>query len=254
MTRIKLVLHCTKNKVGITQIKIGIIKNKVGITQTSWHFENKQPQKFTPKKKNPPPPPKKNLSQIRYRSCCYMIRQVTLWMCTFNQCWLHLVLLMKTRRVFYITKRQLHRIVSQHQNVTTNIILLPTLRHIQRLNFVEHERWNQKRKQWFERTIDWCTGTINWWYRRGRKWKKNYPDNIHTERVLQRNFREKNVFHVVHRLRPRRDGQLQTIIAKFERQKDKDRVLKAAPTKLNMERIFYGLYLNGNKQFWVFYL
>jgi len=37
---------------------------------------------------------------------------------------------------------------------------------------------------------------------------------------------------VVHRLRPRRDGKPRTIIAKFERRKDKDVVLKAAHIKL----------------------
>lgn len=114
----------------------------------------------------------------------------------------------------------------------------------QRLNFVEHERDEIRRENndLRERLID----------VQGRSMRenllfggigedeneKNDPDNIHTERVLQTFIKDKLEisdkieFHVVHRLRPRRDGKPRTIIAKFEKRKDKDRVLKAAPIKL----------------------
>lgn len=68
--------------------------------------------------------------------------------------------------------------------------------------------------------------------------ERNDPDNINTENVLQKFIKEKLGiddeirFHVVHRLRPRRDRKPRTIVAKFERRKDRDRVLKAAPGKL----------------------
>ena len=63
-------------------------------------------------------------------------------------------------------------------------------------------------------------------------------DNIHTERVLQNflretlGFQEEIKFHVVHRLRPRKDNKPRSIIAKFERRKDRDMVLQKASTVL----------------------
>lgn len=68
--------------------------------------------------------------------------------------------------------------------------------------------------------------------------EKDDPDNIQTERVLKKFISEKMdikddiQFQVVHRLRPRSDGKPRTIVAKFERRKDRDRVLKAAPLHL----------------------
>ncbi|VDI33760.1 Hypothetical predicted protein [Mytilus galloprovincialis] len=47
-------------------------------------------------------------------------------------------------------------------------------------------------------------------------------------------------FHVVHRLRPQQDGKPRTIVATFERRKDRDRVLKAA--RDNLKDTQYSIY------------
>ncbi|CAG2221991.1 unnamed protein product [Mytilus edulis] len=76
--------------------------------------------------------------------------------------------------------------------------------------------------------------------------EKEDRDNIQTEKVLQNFIKEKlnipdNIkFHVVHRLRPRQDGKPRTIVAKFERRKDRDRVLKAA--RDNLKDTQYSIY------------
>ncbi|CAG2247635.1 unnamed protein product [Mytilus edulis] len=76
--------------------------------------------------------------------------------------------------------------------------------------------------------------------------EKEDRDNIQTEKVLQKFIKEKlnildNIkFHVVHRLRPRQDGKPRTIVAKFERRKDRDRVLKAA--RDNLKDTHYSIY------------
>ncbi|VDH97469.1 Hypothetical predicted protein [Mytilus galloprovincialis] len=76
--------------------------------------------------------------------------------------------------------------------------------------------------------------------------EKEDRDNIQTEKVLQNFIKEKlnipdNIkFHVVHRLRPRQDGKPRTIVAKFERRKDRDRVLKAA--RDNLKDTHYSIY------------
>ena len=52
---------------------------------------------------------------------------------------------------------------------------------------------------------------------------------------------EKNIqFQVVHRLRPRRDGKPKSIVAKFERRKDRNLVLKTAREKLKSNE--YGVH------------
>lgn len=43
-------------------------------------------------------------------------------------------------------------------------------------------------------------------------------------------------FEAVHRLRPRRDGKPRSIVARFESRRDRDRILRAAPTKLLNKR------------------
>ncbi|CAC5370827.1 unnamed protein product [Mytilus coruscus] len=76
--------------------------------------------------------------------------------------------------------------------------------------------------------------------------EKEDPDNIETEKVLQTFIEEKlnipdNInFHVVHRLCPQQDGKPRTIVANFERRKDRDRVLKAA--RNNLRDTHYSIY------------
>ncbi|CAG2215178.1 unnamed protein product [Mytilus edulis] len=68
--------------------------------------------------------------------------------------------------------------------------------------------------------------------------KKEDRDNIEIETVLKKFLKEKLKineeinFHIVHRLRPRKDAKPRTIVAKFESQKDRNTVLRAAPAKL----------------------
>lgn len=67
--------------------------------------------------------------------------------------------------------------------------------------------------------------------------KEDY-DNIETETVLKKFIKEKLKineeikFHIVHRLRPRKDAKPRPIVAKFESRKDRNKVLRAAPAKL----------------------
>ncbi|CAC5363079.1 unnamed protein product [Mytilus coruscus] len=62
--------------------------------------------------------------------------------------------------------------------------------------------------------------------------------NSHTENQLKLFIKEvtkiedEMQFHVVHRLRPRDDGKPRSIIARFERRKDRDLVLQRAPATL----------------------
>ncbi|VDI82834.1 Hypothetical predicted protein, partial [Mytilus galloprovincialis] len=68
--------------------------------------------------------------------------------------------------------------------------------------------------------------------------EKDDYDNIETETVLKKFIKEKLKineeikFHIVHRLRPRKDAKPRTIVAKFESRKDRNKVLRAAPAKL----------------------
>ena len=63
-------------------------------------------------------------------------------------------------------------------------------------------------------------------------------DNIHTENQLKlfikevMNIEQDIKFQVVHRLRPRKDNKPRSIIAKFERRKDRDFILENAPKTL----------------------
>ncbi|CAC5398495.1 unnamed protein product [Mytilus coruscus] len=113
--------------------------------------------------------------------------------------------------------KQLENRVSGSEINTTNIT--------QRLNMVERERDQMKfeNDELRERLVG-CSISFNegksfvWGYRGAREEKLGIEDEIR--------------FHVVHRLRPRRDRKNRTIVAKFERRKNRDRVLKAAPGKL----------------------
>ncbi|CAC5377682.1 LSM14 [Mytilus coruscus] len=68
--------------------------------------------------------------------------------------------------------------------------------------------------------------------------EKEDPDNVEIEAVLKTFIKEKLLineeikFHIVHRLRPRKDAKPRTIVANFESRKDRNNVLRAAPAKL----------------------
>ncbi|CAC5401778.1 unnamed protein product [Mytilus coruscus] len=68
--------------------------------------------------------------------------------------------------------------------------------------------------------------------------EKEDPDNVKTEAVLKKFIKEKLKineeikFHIVHRLRPRKDAKPRTIVAKFESRKDRNKVLRTALAKL----------------------
>ncbi|CAC5416793.1 unnamed protein product [Mytilus coruscus] len=129
--------------------------------------------------------------------------------------------------------KQLENRVSGSEINTTNIT--------QRLNMVERERDQMKfeNDELRERFVDVQSRSMRKNLLFGgveeHESERNDPDNINTEIVLKTFIREKLGiedeirFHVVHRLRPRRDRKTRTIVAKFERRKDRDRVLKAAP-------------------------
>ncbi|CAC5391819.1 unnamed protein product [Mytilus coruscus] len=132
--------------------------------------------------------------------------------------------------------KQLENRVSGSEINTTNIT--------QRLNMVERERDQMKfeNDELRERLVDVQSRSMRENLLFGgveeHESERNDPDNINTEIVLKTFIREKLGiedeirFHVVHRLRPRRDRKPRTIVAKFERRKDRDQVLKAAPGKL----------------------
>ena len=122
----------------------------------------------------------------------------------------------------------------------------------QRLEFLQEERNSAKREneELRERILDMQARSMRENLLFGGieedEAEKNDPDNTKTELVLK-NFLKKDMgiaedikFHIVHRLRPRQDGKPRTIIAKFERRKDRDMVLKSAPGKLKDTR--YSVY------------
>ena len=121
---------------------------------------------------------------------------------------------------------------------------LSTANITQRVNLVEQERdrTRQENMELREKLIDVQSRSMRENLLFGgieeNEDEKNDKENIKTEQVLKDfiktklNIKDDIQFHVVYRLRPRNDRKPRTIVAKFERRKDRNQVLRAAPLML----------------------